>query len=291
LLNGQWLLLNFFKEDKMQGLLRIGQVSKLYGVSLDTLRHYDRKGLLKPIVDSQNDYRYYSLEHLDILEMILVGKYIKIPLDQMKERIDSESIDGYLSMVKEQKERINEEKRLLNQLDQYAEDMLEMLTTISKFKNDHTFSTASVCKEIDITIYRIDLGTLLQEDAKSQQTEGIESLEQWAFYHSNLDGRIVENDEVIGFSFPSSTINTTILQKQFMFAAEHNVVAQHHVTGHYANIMFWGIKKDLMEYLYKLCRHFGLHGSTLLVKYKFALLHKSMEHEYFVEIYFPQNPV
>ncbi|MCS4464643.1 hypothetical protein JTT01_13300 [Clostridium botulinum] len=42
--------------------------------------------------------------------MILVGKYIKIPLDQMKERIDSESIDGYLSMVKEQKERINEEK-------------------------------------------------------------------------------------------------------------------------------------------------------------------------------------
>ncbi len=66
----------------------------------------------------------------------------------MKERIDSESIDGYLSMVKEQKERINEEKRLLNQLDQYAEDMLELLTTISKFKNDYTFSTASVYKKL-----------------------------------------------------------------------------------------------------------------------------------------------
>nr|WP_231701385.1 hypothetical protein [Clostridium botulinum] len=169
--------------------------------------------------------------------------------------------------------------------------MLELLTTISKFKNDYTFSTASVYKEIDITIYRIDLGTLLHEDTKSQQTEGIESLEQWAFYHSESDGTIVENDEVIGFSFPDSTINTTILQKQFMFAAEHNIVAQHHVTGYYANIMFWGVKKDLMEYLYKLCRHFDLHYSTLLVKYNFALLHKSMEHEYFVEIYFPQNPV
>ncbi|NFD55253.1 MerR family transcriptional regulator [Clostridium botulinum] len=275
----------------MQGLLRIGQVSKLYGISLDTLRHYDRKGLLKPIVDPQNDYRYYSLEHLDILEMILVAKYMKIPLDQMKERINSESIDGYLSMVKEQKERINEEKRLLNQLDQYAEDMLELLTTISKFKNDYTFSTASVYKEIDITIYRIDLETLLQEDTKSQQTEGIESLEQWAFYHSEPNGTIVENDEVIGFSFADSTINTTILQKQFMFAAEHNIVAQHRVTGYYSNIMFWGVKKDLMEYLYKLCRHFDLYNSTLLVKYNFALLHKSTEHEYFVEIYFPQNPI
>lgn len=275
----------------MQGLLQIGQVSKLYGISLDTLRHYDRKGLLKPIVDPKNDYRYYSLEHLDILEMILIGKYIKIPLDQMKERIDSESIDGYLSMVKEQKERINEEKRLLNQLDQYAEDMLEVLTTISKFKNDYTFSTASVYKEIDITIYRVDFGTLLHENTKSQQTEGIESLEQWAFYHNNSDGTIVENDEVIGFSFTDNTINTTILKKQFIFAAEHNIVAQHHVTGYYANIMFWGVKKDLIEYLYKLCLHFGLHGSTLLVKYKFALLHKSMDHEYFVEIYFPQNSV
>lgn len=275
----------------MEGLLRIGQVSKLYGISLDTLRHYDRKGLLKPIIDSQNDYRYYSLEHLDILEMILVGKYINIPLDQMKERIDSESIDGYLSMVKEQKERICEEKRLLNQLDQYAEDMLEVLTTISKFKNDYTFSTASVYKGIDITIYSIDLKTLLQEDTNSQQKEGIEALEQWAFYHSESDGTIVENDKVVGLSFPDSTINTTILQKQFIFAAEHNIVAQHHITGYYANIMFWGVKKDLMEYLNKICCHFGLHYSTIIVKYKFALLHKNMDHEYFVEIYFPKNPI
>ncbi|WP_349947514.1 MerR family transcriptional regulator [Lacrimispora sp. BS-2] len=37
----------------MHGLLRIGQVSKWYGISLDTLRHYDRKGLLEPIVDAQ----------------------------------------------------------------------------------------------------------------------------------------------------------------------------------------------------------------------------------------------
>ncbi|CAK7013435.1 MerR family DNA-binding transcriptional regulator [Tissierella sp.] len=275
----------------MKELLRIGQVSKLYGISLDTLRHYDRKGLLKPIVDPQNDYRYYSLEHLDILEMILVGKYMKIPLDQMNERINSESIDGYLSMVKEQKEHINEEKRLLNQLDQYVENMLAVLTTISKFKNDYTFSAASAYKEVDITIYRIDLETLLHQDAESQQVEGIESFEQWAFYHSESDGTIVENDEIIGFSFPDSTINTTILQKQFISAAVHNIVAQHHVTGCYATIMFWGVKRDLMEYLYKLYRHFDLHDSTILVKYKFALLHKSMEHEYFVEIYFPQNPV
>nr|WP_312983706.1 MerR family DNA-binding transcriptional regulator [Clostridioides sp.] len=273
----------------MKGLLRIGEVSKLYGISLDTLRHYDRKGLLKPLVDPQNDYRYYSIEHLDVLEMILVGKYIKIPLNQMKERIDSESIDGYLSMVRQQKERIYEEKRLLSQLDQYAENMLELLTTISKFKNDYTFTSILLFKEIDFTIYRIELKALLHEDNKPKHSEGIESLEQWAFYYSKSDGTIVENEELVGFSFPDSTINTTILHKQFIFETEQSIVAEHHVTGSYASIMFWGVKEDIMEYLYKLCCHFDLQDSTLLVKYKFALLHKGMDHEYFVEIYFPNK--
>lgn len=31
--------------------------------------------------------------------MILIDKYLEIPLEQMKEKIDSESISGYLNMM------------------------------------------------------------------------------------------------------------------------------------------------------------------------------------------------
>lgn len=82
----------------MEKILRIGQVSNLYGISLDTLRYYDRKGLLKPMVDQQNGYRYYAVEQLDTLEMILVGKHLEIPLEQIKEKMDSERIEGYLEL-------------------------------------------------------------------------------------------------------------------------------------------------------------------------------------------------
>ena len=58
----------------MDNLLRIGQVCNLYGISLDTLRYYDRKGLLKPLVDKDSGYRYYTLGHLDVLEMLLIGR-------------------------------------------------------------------------------------------------------------------------------------------------------------------------------------------------------------------------
>jgi DNA-binding transcriptional MerR regulator len=275
----------------MHELLRIGQVSKLYGISLDTLRHYDRKGLLEPIVDAQSGYRYYSLEHLDILEMILVGKFTELPLDQMKEKIDSESISGYLSMMQEQSSRIYEKQKILNQLGQYTDDMLELLKTIAEFQNDYNFSTVTVNKDINLTIYNVDLQTLLSEETILEQIDGIESFEQWFSYHVKSNGTIVESTETIGLSILDNMINTTILQRGFELASKSDFVSRRHVTGCHGIISFWGKQKELMEYLYKLCLHFDLHDTNLLIKYRFALLHKSMDHEYFVEIYFPHNSI
>jgi len=280
----------YFWEGKMHGLLRIGQVSKLYGISLDTLRHYDRKGLLEPIVDAQSGYRYYSLEHLDILEMILVGKFTEIPLDQMKEKIDSESINGYLSMLQEQSSRIYEKQKILNQLGHYTEDMMELLKTIAEFQNDFSFSSVTINKEMNLTIYNVDLQTMQGDNKILQQIDGVESFEQWFSYNVEADGTIVENGETIGLSVFDNMINTKILKKSLEFASKSDFVTRHHVTGCYGIISFWGTQKDLMEYLYKLCRHFDLNDTVLLIKFRFALPHKSMDHEYFVEIYFPHNP-
>lgn len=42
-------------------LLRIGEVAKMYHLSVELLRYYDKIGLLKPeIVDSDSGYRYYG---------------------------------------------------------------------------------------------------------------------------------------------------------------------------------------------------------------------------------------
>ena len=42
-------------------MLTIGQMSKVCGVSVKTLRHYDKIGLLKPQrIDEINGYRYYE---------------------------------------------------------------------------------------------------------------------------------------------------------------------------------------------------------------------------------------
>ena len=54
-------------------MLTIGQMSKVCGVSVKTLRHYDKIGLLKPQrIDEINGYRYY--EDAQIGTMLLIGR-------------------------------------------------------------------------------------------------------------------------------------------------------------------------------------------------------------------------
>ena len=84
----------------------IGQVSKLFEISKDTLRHYDKIGILKPEVDKNNGYRYYYEGDLEKLGLILETKYLGIPLAEIKETIESEDLKEYKNLVEKQEQSI-----------------------------------------------------------------------------------------------------------------------------------------------------------------------------------------
>lgn len=269
----------------MKNLLRIGQVSNLYNISLDTLRHYDKKDLLKPIVDNQNGYRYYSFEHLDVLEMILVGKYLEIPLDKIKEKIDSESIDGYIDMIDEQKKIIKEKLDVLMRLNQYASEMKNMLTEIKSFSNDNTFSKVNRSEDLDITIYQVNLANFLNK-VETSELSGIESFDQWISYNVDNKQVIIENSEVLGLSIHENSLNSKELLDYLNSGVNEEKILKFHISNKYRYVSFSGTDNKLQEYLQLLCSHFNLKNTTIHVKFSFALLHKDMHHEYFAEIYF-----
>ena len=46
----------------METYFSVGEISKLTNVPIQTLRYYDKMGLLKPAyINEQNNYRYYSV--------------------------------------------------------------------------------------------------------------------------------------------------------------------------------------------------------------------------------------
>lgn len=61
----------------------IRQFATLTGVTVRTLHHYDRLGLLSPTQRTESGYRLYTTDDLVRLERIMVLRYIGIPLRQI----------------------------------------------------------------------------------------------------------------------------------------------------------------------------------------------------------------
>ena len=97
-------------------MLKIGDFAKLARVSVKTLRHYGKLGLLKPAwVDRFTGYRYYALDQLPRLNRILALKDLGFSLEEVRrllqEDVPAAEIRGMLRMKRAELERVVETER------------------------------------------------------------------------------------------------------------------------------------------------------------------------------------
>ncbi|MEK0164166.1 MerR family transcriptional regulator [Phaeobacter sp. JH20_36] len=115
--------------------MRIGELARLSGVSRDTLRFYERQGLIHsaPGAEPTNSYRDYPEEALITLEQIADAQAAGISIADLAillsqlEAAEPESFDGVAfldSRIAEVEARIQRAERFLTSLRQ-ARDALE----------------------------------------------------------------------------------------------------------------------------------------------------------------------
>lgn len=79
-------------------LYKIGDISKRVGVSIRSLRYYDKIGLLNPSHKEPNGYRYYNDDDVKNLEKIIILQTIGIPLKEIKQLIIDDEIEAELDI-------------------------------------------------------------------------------------------------------------------------------------------------------------------------------------------------
>ena len=92
-------------------MYHIKKAAELSGVSIKTLHHYDKIGLLVP-VKSENGYRTYSQDDLERLQVILYYKYLGFSLDQIAELLAEEKSNLLPHLTKQLDYLTQERKRL-----------------------------------------------------------------------------------------------------------------------------------------------------------------------------------
>ena len=90
--------------------LTIGQMAKLNNVTEQTLRLYDKMGLLVPVSrDDENGYRFYDIKQSAQLDMIQYMKSLGMQLKDIKEQLDNLYIPNIKNILRQKQRQIEEE--------------------------------------------------------------------------------------------------------------------------------------------------------------------------------------
>ena len=77
----------------------VKEVSRLTGVSVRTLHHYDAIGLLKPARVTEAGYRLYDDAALGRLQTILLFRELEFPLKEIKRMLDAADFDPLAALA------------------------------------------------------------------------------------------------------------------------------------------------------------------------------------------------
>ncbi len=90
----------------MENKILIGDLSRYYNISKQTLIHYDRIGLLHPSAVDDNSYRYYTFQDVDRLDVILSLKDTGLSLKEIGNYLENPSLEDSIHLLKEQNGRL-----------------------------------------------------------------------------------------------------------------------------------------------------------------------------------------
>ena len=114
---------------------RIGEISRLYKISTDILRYYDKIGLMSPDFIGENGYRYYSKKQIWKLNNIRNLRNIGVGLEDIKEFLDERNINSANDIIEFQLEKVEDKIKKLIELKEELTSKLENIEFFKTFKD------------------------------------------------------------------------------------------------------------------------------------------------------------
>lgn len=96
------------KRDKdREQLFSIGDMARLFHLSVGALRHYEAEGLITPeYVDPSSGYRYYSVRQFEPLNTIRYLRTLDMPLEEIADFLRSRDLDKIEEKLRQQKAEV-----------------------------------------------------------------------------------------------------------------------------------------------------------------------------------------
>lgn len=128
--------------------MKIGELSKRSGCSVQTIRYYEREGILSSPERSEGNFRLYSQRSLTELEFVKHCRSLDIALADIKRLIDlknkpEESCSSVNALIAQQLAMVNKRMKELKALKNELQKMANTCTT------DNTVEACGIIRSLD----------------------------------------------------------------------------------------------------------------------------------------------
>ncbi len=157
-------------------LFQIGEVARMFHLSVSSLRHYEAMGLLVPeVTDPETGYRYYSTRQFEPLNTIRYLRALDMPLNEIADFLQNRDLDKMEEKLQQQKEIVIKREQELKRIERKIGNRLNQLKDARNSVLDViALTTAMACRlvwmEDNLTIKEfVDMETPIRKLEQKQK--------------------------------------------------------------------------------------------------------------------------
>lgn len=111
-----------------QNLFSIGDVAKLFHLSVSSLRHYEDVGLITPeYTDPDSGYRYYGARQFEVLNSIRYLRALDMPLTEIADFLGNRDVERMEEKLRLQKQAVIAKQEELKRIERKIDNRLQMI--------------------------------------------------------------------------------------------------------------------------------------------------------------------
>ena len=116
---------------------KIGSISSVFGVSNDTIRYYESRGILTPKRDEESGYRYYDSWDINYLLDCLRYRSYDLPVSDIEQMLKSDDVEDVLERLRKHEaalvEQINAQRNILKQVSRLKSSLSDIRSRLGQF--------------------------------------------------------------------------------------------------------------------------------------------------------------
>ena len=189
--------------------MTIGRMARLNHISEQTLRLYDRMGLLSPVHVGENGYRYYDMRQCAQMDMIQYMKSLGMSLKDIKMHMEDKNIDMMKSVLRQKSSQIERQIRELKYQRRAIERTLDSFEQYENAPRTGTILTEFIrerqmyCVKSKENFY--DYGIEMYEKVLRQLKDSLMENQLPQIYFCNA-GSIVTRENILKRNFYSEVV-------------------------------------------------------------------------------------